>query len=331
MAISDVSAPDVAATLDEFDRLGREEFLARYGYGPATTYFLVRDGVRYDSKAVLGVAHQVSNGRPLGRHEFSGGEKAVATRLRDLGYTVEGGQNPDWDWDEIVLACALVASNGWRYLNASDPRVHELSALLQRLPLHPPEVRQEDFRNANGVARKTADIATQHPNYTGKATRGNQLDRRVLERFLADPDGMAAEARSIAAEATASASAPVSDPPDLDLDLPEDADEGRVRERRHLARERDPRLRKRKIEAVRASSGEITCEACGFDFAAAYGERGRDFIECHHRIPLHVSGPTRTRLADLVLLCSNCHRMVHRGKPWLTFEELREMVARIRD
>jgi 5-methylcytosine-specific restriction protein A len=204
MAISDVSAPDVAATLDESDRLGREEFLARYGYGPATTYFLVRGGVRYDSKAVLGVAHQVSNGRPLGRHEFSGGEKAVATRLRDLGYTVGGGQNRTGTGTG-TRSCSRARSwppTDGRYLNASDPRVHELSALLQRLPLHPPEVRQEDFRNANGVARKTADIATQHPNYTGKATRGNQLDRRVLERFLADPDGMAAEARSIAAEAS---------------------------------------------------------------------------------------------------------------------------------
>jgi hypothetical protein len=35
------------------------------------------------------------------------------------------------------------------------------------LPFHPIEVRSDTFRNANGVARKTVDIATHHPDYTG--------------------------------------------------------------------------------------------------------------------------------------------------------------------
>ncbi|MDP6032209.1 MAG: HNH endonuclease [Alphaproteobacteria bacterium] len=34
----------------------------------------------------------------------------------------------------------------------------------------------------------------------------------------------------------------------------------------------------------------------------------------------------RTKLSDLVLLCSNCHRMVHRKRPWLTVRELRELI-----
>ena len=32
-------------------------------------------------------------------------------------------------------------------------------------------------------------------------------------------------------------------------------------------------------------------------------------------------------LADLALLCSNCHRMIHRTKRWLTVEELQDLVA----
>ena len=35
----------------------------------------------------------------------------------------------------------------------------ELSKLLQRMTLHPQDARQTDFRNLNGVGRKTADIA----------------------------------------------------------------------------------------------------------------------------------------------------------------------------
>ncbi|WP_199444566.1 hypothetical protein [Umezawaea beigongshangensis] len=41
----------------------------------------------------------------------------------------------------------------------------------------------------------------------------------------------------------------------------------------------------------------------------------------------HDSGPTRTRLGDLAVLCANRHRMVHRGKPWLTLVELKTTVA----
>jgi hypothetical protein len=57
-----------------------------------------------------------------------------------------------------------------------------------------------------------------------------------------------------------------------------------------------------------------------------YGVHGADYIECHHRIPLHVTGETQTRLADLALLCSNCHRMIHRTKQWLKVEDLKELV-----
>jgi len=70
------------------------------------------------------------------------------------------GETRDWEWDEIVLACDLVMLNDWQQIGAEDPRVVELSNLLQGMPLHPQEDRQHNFRNANGVARKTADIAT---------------------------------------------------------------------------------------------------------------------------------------------------------------------------
>lgn len=111
--------------------------------------------------------------------------------------------------------------------------------------------------------------------------------------------------------------------PDLDA---EEAGEGRAVLRRHLARERDPRIRAKKIRSVIERGGRVACEVCGFDFRRVYGERGHGYIECHHRVPLHVSGETLTRLEDLALLCSNCHRMIHRS-PWLTVEELQKIVV----
>jgi hypothetical protein len=46
-------------------------------------------------------------------------------------------RNPDWEWDEILLACDLAAQSGWRALPAENPQVIELSKTLQRMTLHP--------------------------------------------------------------------------------------------------------------------------------------------------------------------------------------------------
>jgi 5-methylcytosine-specific restriction protein A len=112
---------------------------------------------------------------------------------------------------------------------------------------------------------------------------------------------------------------------DLDLDI-DRADEGRVLLLAHLSRERDPRLRARKIKEARTQLGYVRCEACGFDFERTYGERGRDYIECHHKNPLSQTGRTTTSLIDLALVCSNCHRMIHRSQPWLSLDELRSLL-----
>ncbi|WP_233533532.1 HNH endonuclease [Kitasatospora sp. SolWspMP-SS2h] len=58
-----------------------------------------------------------------------------------------------------------------------------------------------------------------------------------------------------------------------------------------------------------------------------YGERGAGYVECHHVVPLHVAGEGTTKLADLALICANCHRMIHRKAPWPTPAELRETVV----
>jgi 5-methylcytosine-specific restriction enzyme A len=72
------------AAVEEFDRLGREAFLKSTGFGPAQVYFLDHDGKLYDSKAIIGYAHGVSTGVPLGPGEFSGGDDTVAQRLLHL-------------------------------------------------------------------------------------------------------------------------------------------------------------------------------------------------------------------------------------------------------
>ena len=78
----------VEEALDEFDRIGRTEFLRKYRFGKARAYFILQDGKHYDSKAVLGAAHKFQFGRPLPHEEFSGGDAGAARELRELGFTV---------------------------------------------------------------------------------------------------------------------------------------------------------------------------------------------------------------------------------------------------
>jgi 5-methylcytosine-specific restriction protein A len=66
-----------------------------------------------------------------------------------------------------------------------------------------------------------------------------------------------------------------------------------------------------------------TCLVCGFDFAATYGPIGEHYIECHHMNPLserpeeeQLDGTT-TSVEEVVVVCANCHRMLHRRRPAL--------------
>lgn len=229
----------------------------------------------------------------------------------------------DWTYEEVVLAADLVAQNHWQGLRATNTKVIELSELLRLAPIHPTDGRPDNFRSASSVQRKTFDIATQHPGYTGKPTRGGPYDAEVLGQFMAEPSRMAALAQSIRAQVSTPGAAFPAEDPDLDL---LSAHEGREKAVTHLRRERNPKLRAAKIAAVLAEGQLIACEVCGFDFAAKYGEVGAGYIEVHHVLPLHASGPVLTRLDDLALLCSNCHRMVHRARPWLTPDGLKVML-----
>jgi len=99
----------VQAALDEFVRLGRTAFLARYGFGESRD-FLVRDpysGELCDSKAVVGVAyrHQFPEKGPLRPADFSGGEATVVPKLQSLGFeVVRIGE--DWSADEVEATVA---------------------------------------------------------------------------------------------------------------------------------------------------------------------------------------------------------------------------------
>ncbi|WP_294288652.1 HNH endonuclease [uncultured Chryseobacterium sp.] len=61
---------------------------------------------------------------------------------------------------------------------------------------------------------------------------------------------------------------------------------------------------------------KLNCQVCGFNFEEYYGNLGKDFIEVHHSTPLSKSYIPKivNPKTDLSVVCSNCHKMIHRKK-----------------
>src|SRR4051794_34703785 len=91
MGLRDVTDRDaILSALQEYDRLGRDEFLRKYGYGRAKRYFVEHEGRLYDSKAIVGVAHgyQFPEQGPLTNDLFSGGEIMTKRHLEGVGFRI---------------------------------------------------------------------------------------------------------------------------------------------------------------------------------------------------------------------------------------------------
>ncbi len=81
----------------------------------------------------------------------------------------------------------------------------------------------------------------------------------------------------------------------------------------HIRYERDSSLIKKFKESAIKSNPMLNCEACGFSFYEKYGELGQGFIEAHHKRPLSETKEIMTTRDNIDLVCSNCHRMIHKG------------------
>lgn len=94
--------------------------------------------------------------------------------------------------------------------------------------------------------------------------------------------------------------------------------EGKMPRRFAAHRRRESKLRSEKIrDALRRNDGKLICEVpgCQFDFGVRYGEIGMGYAQVHHLRPLG-SVPhkgVRNKLADLAVVCANCHVMIHKG------------------
>ena len=157
-------------------------------------------------------------------------------------------------------------------------------------------------------------------------------DARVLKKWKARTDAEVWEAVRHLADLDV-ATIPSSVLSDLQSESDEDCEkvtvgiEGKTKAVMSRRRERSPRLR-----AAALRSHGYKCQVCGFSFEQVYGRWGRDFAEVHHLQELSTApdeGLEVNPCQDMSVVCSNCHRMIHRkSKRALTLDELRDIIAK---
>lgn len=240
----------------------------------------------------------------------------------------ENTRNQRWSRDELILAFALYMTNPSSPPGKDSKEVRELSALLRLVGKQLGVPRGTNYRNSNGVYMKMMNFRRFDPAFIGSGkvglSRGNKDEEVVWRDFAHDNAKLGKVAFAIRAAVELP---PNEQPPVTDDDEMAEAPEGRLLSRLHRFRERNRKLVERRKAKTLQRVGHLSCEVCEFDFQQRYGDRGKGFIEAHHTKPIEtLTDGSKTKLEDLALVCSNCHRMIHATRPWLTIDELKAVL-----
>ena len=229
-----------------------------------------------------------------------------------------------WTRDELILVLELYFRISPRDLSENHPEISPLCELLNQLPTHQVFKGCEKFRDANSVYEKLCNFHRFDPDYTTEEQTGlsadSKLEKEVWDYFSNNRELLKEISSLIRSSYDQVGPAPAVPEPES-IEFPE----GGIVERVHIFRERNPVLIQKKKAWGIKHLGKLVCEVCGFDFSGHYGELGQNYIECHHKNPLADNTDiSMTKLDDLAFVCSNCHRMLHRARPWLSIEELKK-------
>lgn len=235
-------------------------------------------------------------------------------------------KNPNWQRDELILALNLYFNLESNSFVSTNAEIINLSNTLNKLPLHSKKDKNSTFRNPNGVAMKLSNFTSVDPNKPSKGLeRISKLDNQIFFEFynnrtlLKNISNVIVE--TINDNELTSKIYQIEEGSKTSIN---EAIEGEIIFKLHKVRERNQKLIDTKKKQVLKNSEKLVCEVCDFDFNKVYGEIGKGFIECHHIQPLSTyTTAQKTTVDDLALVCSNCHRMLHRLPEEMTIEGLK--------
>lgn len=88
VGLQDVTRDAILDAVDEYEDLGRDGFLSKYGFAAQVDVVLEYVGQKYDGVAVIAAGHGFATGTPLGSGELVNRENEVAERLAKLQFRV---------------------------------------------------------------------------------------------------------------------------------------------------------------------------------------------------------------------------------------------------
>lgn len=147
MSLAILTSPEaVQAAISEFDKLGRDRFLQKYGYGNGEVLLRLQDGKTYDAEAILAAAvgYQHPSRGPLRASEFVSTRNAIGDKLDELGfhvidpYTDEAPTITQADID-LIASARQKAAQGLKYGDLSQEerdaysRVHDALGKLAEI------------------------------------------------------------------------------------------------------------------------------------------------------------------------------------------------------
>ncbi|WP_461149013.1 HNH endonuclease [Spirosoma pulveris] len=232
-----------------------------------------------------------------------------------LAYKAISMKNPSWQRDELILALDLYFTSDYNKLNNTHSDIINLSQLLNKLSIFSKHKLTETFRNPEGVYMKLGNFLAIDPNDTRKGLpKYGKLDEIVFYEFKDNIKELSLIANTIRQSILDNKTYELLNIENNSEEIEEiSVKEGKVIYHLHKIRERNATLIKKKKKQALNKFGRLQCEVCNFDFKNTYGDLGEGFIECHHTKPISQMIPEDiTRLEDLALVCSNCHRMLHK-------------------
>lgn len=331
-AIRDRSA--VLQAIAEFDRIGRDRFLEKYGFGPARAYELIFNGRRYGSKAILGAAHGFARPDlgPMTAAEFTGGRNTVMKTLEGLGFEVQvDDQAPEqataflltwketgWPHGNILRMIDTLKAQGfveepWRLRSSRKAKVGDPVWLLKQGP-GPKIIFGEGVVAANPTLQDSGSGKLQ-PMATIRFSRlVDPLTAYIVDepttRSILSENQLAAQASGDPISAKQAAEfrraagprpAPLIPPDESDDEPfdPSDLEDARERISREITRRRGQRAFREGL--LRAYEGRCAITGCDV----------KDVLEAAHIVPY--LGPMTNRTDNGLLLRADIHTLFDCG------------------
>jgi len=340
------SLPDTITRDDLLAALAAFDGGAAHRFADSTGYDLFFEGRRYPPKAVVGIAARAVTGVEYGPEDFGGGRGSKCFGiLQRAGFEIVEkmlsglwlfqGNPARYDIDDYV--------SRYRFLYWNVPRNRDAMRLGDRCGLWRSGTEAGVIAVGRIAELPCRKDSVQHPECLGddlwREDADSLSDFKVgieIEEFRLDDEAGFLPRQAFLENPTLARSHIIRMPTGTVFRLDEEesaafndlwqssttpsddsAVEGLRRLRQHYARERCRGLiERKKQDFARRNEGRVFCEVCRFDFGERYPESlGEGFIEVHHLAPLSTHDePRRTGMEDLLLVCANCHRMIHRTR-----------------